>query len=109
MGKYVLIESRDPFDSADCKNFRDLASGLAKGGNEVAFFLTQNGVLPARRGCTAEGSLAELGRSVSVLADEFALRERGIDADALVEGVRPASIDALIALIMEDGRKALWH
>ena len=109
MGKYVLIESRDPFDSADCKNFRDLASGLAKEGNEVAFFLTQNGVLPARRGCAAEGSLAELGRSVSVLADEFALRERGIDAGALVEGVRPASIDALVALIMEDGRKALWH
>jgi len=26
-----------------------------------------------------------------------------------VEGVRPASIDALVALIMEDGRKALWH
>src|SRR3989442_9021653 len=91
MGKYVLIESRDPFDSADCKNFRDLASGLAKEGNEVAFFLTQNGVLPARRGCAEGVEPAALGPAVPFSADEFGLREGGIYAGRLGEGGSPAA------------------
>src|SRR3989442_15211822 len=94
MGKYVLIESRDPFDSADCKNFRDLASGLAKEGNEVAFFLTQNGVLPARRGCAEAGSLGGVGRSVSVLGGGFPRGGRGVDGGPPGGGRRPAGTDA---------------
>ena len=34
MGKYLLIESIDPFDSGDAQNFYDLAAGLAKAGNK---------------------------------------------------------------------------
>ena len=49
MAKYLLIESRDPFDSGDVGEFYELAAGLAQDGNEVTFFLVQNGVLPAAR------------------------------------------------------------
>ena len=49
MAKYLLIESRDPFDSNDVANFHELATGLIREGNEVTLFLVQNGVLPARR------------------------------------------------------------
>ena len=49
MANYLLIESRDPFDSNDVANFYGLASGLAKAGNGVTLFLVQNGVLPARQ------------------------------------------------------------
>ena len=49
MARYLLIESRDPFDSNDTGFCQDLAKQLA-GGNEVTVFLVQNGVLPARAG-----------------------------------------------------------
>ena len=50
MARYLLIESRDPFDSNDTQFWSDLAGQLAAAKNEVTLFLVQNGVLPARQG-----------------------------------------------------------
>jgi hypothetical protein len=44
-----------------------------------------------------------------VLADDFSLRERGIEAGELSAGVRPASIDALVDLLVRPDTKTLWH
>jgi hypothetical protein len=108
MTGYLLIESRDPFDSADVDNFYDLAAGLADAGNPVTLFLVQNGVLPARHGAKS-GLLAALAADgVEVLADEFSLRERGISPNRLVAGVRTAPLDVVVERLA-DGRKALWH
>ena len=69
MSKYLLIESRDPFDSNDTRFCCDLARQLVAANNEVTVFLVQNGVLPARAGARL-GDLATLaGAGVSVLAD----------------------------------------
>ena len=35
MANYLLIESRDPFESADSAHSRDLAAGLARNGDQV--------------------------------------------------------------------------
>ena len=51
--------------------------------------------------------LAEGG--VTVLADDFSLRERGIEPTELRAGVQPASIDALVDLIVRPDTKTLWH
>lgn len=108
MAKYLLIESRDPFDSNDVANYYDLAANLVKEGNEVTLFLVQNGVLPARPGERSDG-LAQTARAgVQVLADEFSLRERGIGAGRLTDGVSAAPLDTVIDQLAE-GRKALWH
>lgn len=108
MGKYLVIESRDPFESRESDRCYELARGLADEGNEVTVFLVQNGVLPARRS-TLSDQLTELSRAgVEVLADDFSLRERGIGRDRLAEGVRPAPIDTVTDLLAE-GRKAFWH
>jgi len=108
MAKYLLIESRDPFTSADVDAHWQLATSLAREGDTVTLFLVQNGVLPARLRARSHG-LAELaGAGVEVLADEFSLRERGIAPTALVAGVRPAPIDVVVDLLAE-GRKAFWH
>ena len=48
MAEYVLIESRDPFESNDVGYYYDLARGLVESGNQVTLFLAQNGVLAAR-------------------------------------------------------------
>lgn len=108
MSKYLLIESRDPFESQDSRAFYDLAASLARDANEVTLFLVQNGVLGARAGEHARW-YAELGRSgVEVLADDFSLRERGIPVARLAPGVSASSLDVVIDQLGE-GRKTLWH
>ena len=108
MTKYLLIESRDPFDSNDVANYYDLATNLVKEGNEVTLFLVQNGVFPARPGARSDGLTQTAQAGVQVLADEFSLRERGIAAGRLADGVSAAPLDTVIDQLAE-GRKALWH
>ena len=106
MASYLLIESRDPFDSNDVANFYELAIGLAKDGNEVTVFLVQNGVLPARQGALVSGLEALATSGVKVLADDFSLAERGIFS--LAGNVTASPIDAVIDG-MAAGAKTIWH
>jgi sulfur relay (sulfurtransferase) complex TusBCD TusD component (DsrE family) len=108
MSKYLLIESRDPFETADVGYAYELAQNLVKAGNTVTLFLVQNGVLPARKSAKSD-ALAALARAgVEVLADEFSLRERGIATERLVGGVKAAPLDVVVDQLAE-GRKAIWH
>jgi len=107
MQKYVLIASRDPYEAGSVGSFYDLATGLAGEGNTVTLFLVQNGVLPARRGRSSDRLAAVAKAGVEVLADDFSLRERGIPAERLAAGIRPASLSTVIDHLAE-GRKALW-
>ncbi len=108
VAKYLLIESRDPFESNDVGFSYGLAADLARDGNEVTVFLVQNGVLPARPGARSDG-LAELAAAgLTVLADDFSLRERAIPADGMVPGVAAAPLETVIDQ-MADGAKTLWH
>src|SRR3546814_823731 len=108
MAKYLLIESRDPFESNEVGYYYDLAADLAQRGNEVTLFLVQNGVLPARRGVHSD-LLAKVAQSgAEILADDFSLRERAIAADALVSGVKASPIEVVVDQLA-GGRKALWH
>ncbi len=110
MASYLLIESRDPFESNDVRHFYELAASLARAENDVTLFLVQNGVLAARTGGEAPGlSLAELGKAgVRVLADDFSLRERGITTARLTDGVKPAGVEAIVDRL-GTGARALWH
>ena len=106
MAQYLLIESRDPFESNDVGYYYDLAKGLLEGGNQVILFLAQNGVLSARPSAksAALGALARSG--VTVLADDFSLQERGITK--LAEGLAAAPIDVVVDNLAA-GAKTLWH
>ena len=108
MAKYLLIESRDPFDSNSVARQYDLAVNLVREGNEVTLFLVQNGVLPARRSESAALLTNAARAGVEVLADDFSLRERGITTDRLAEGVRAAPLDVVIEHLAQR-RKVLWH
>lgn len=106
MSQYLLIESRDPFESKDVGYYYDLAKGLVEGGNQVTLFLAQNGVLSARPSAQSD-ALSALARSgVTVLADDFSLQERGIAK--LAEGVAAAPIDVVVDHLAA-GHKTLWH
>jgi predicted peroxiredoxin len=108
MSKYLLIESRDPFESNDVASICELASGLAKDQHEVTLFLVQNGVLVARKSAKSAALSAAAEAGVRVLADEFSLRERGITQDRLMPGVKAAPLDVVVDQLAE-GRKAMWH
>jgi hypothetical protein len=109
MARYLLIESRDPFEHGDVGYYYDLAHGLSREGHEVTLFLVQNGVLPARKS-PRSARLGEIARAgVNVLADNFSLRERGIPEDALVPGVVPAAIDRVVDFLADSATRAMWH
>jgi hypothetical protein len=44
MGEYLLIESRDPFESNDVGYYYELARGLVEAGNQVTLFGSKCGV-----------------------------------------------------------------
>jgi hypothetical protein len=106
MAEYLLIESRDPFESNEVGYYHELARGLVDEGHRVTMFLVQNAVLAARpsRGSTALSALARAG--VKVLADDFAVKERGITR--LADGVALAPIDVVVDHLAA-GHKTVWH
>lgn len=107
MDKYLLIESRDPFETNEVRRDYDIAITLAKGGNRVTMFLVQNGVSASRRGAQS-GNLSDVVASgVEVVADDFSLKERAITQEQLLAGISPAPIDLVVDQLAE-GRKAIW-
>jgi predicted peroxiredoxin len=107
VAKYLLIESRDPWEYGDTAYFYDLTRDLAAAGNQVTLFLIQNGALVARKGVRPDPLAALAG--VTVLVDEFSLRERGIRREALAANVDVADVDQLVDLLADSGTKAIWH
>jgi sulfur transfer complex TusBCD TusB component (DsrH family) len=108
MSRYVLIQSKSPWESGDVDRFYALARGLGRAGNDVTFFLVQNGVMPARAGARDAALDELLAGEVRVVADDFSLRERAIRREMLKPGILPGPIDEVIDLLAT-GAKALWH
>jgi sulfur relay (sulfurtransferase) DsrF/TusC family protein len=107
MASYLFIESRNPWESNAVRGSYDLARELAGAGHEVALFLVQNGVMPARQGAEDVGLQALVG-AVTLLADDFSLRERAIPPDRLMAGVAPAPIEVVVDALAR-GVRTLWH
>src|SRR5262245_16161806 len=94
MTNYLIIESRDPYESSAVREHLDLAVQLRAKRHDVGIYLVQNGVLPARTGAVCPEINAALAAGVEVLADDFSLSERGIQTT--VKGVRAVSIELVI-------------
>jgi intracellular sulfur oxidation DsrE/DsrF family protein len=107
MQSYLIIASEDPFESRHTERLRALATRLAAHGAAVSVYLVQNAVLGARRTCPHTPLEQLLDQRVSVLADDFSLRERGIEAGALLPQVKVASVNAVISRLA-DGWKTFW-
>lgn len=107
MTEYVLIESRDPFESRDTQFVEQTAIAIKERGHPVTVFLVQNGVLAARKNAGRLRLLTDAG--VVLLADDFSLRERGIKAEELAQGIQESGIDKLVDAIARANTKAIWH
>ena len=109
MANYIFIETRDPFESHDTRFVEETAAALKNRRNNVTVFLTQNGVLACRRKADDPYVSALIKAGVELLADDFSLSERGIRSEELHEGIRPASIEALVDALVQTDTKAIWH
>ena len=110
MARYVMIESRDPFESRDVSYFYNLASDLAAKGEQVTLFLVQNGALASRKNAKGNPLGAVLEGKVEVLVDSFSLKERGIQDAERHPSVKRSDMAALVERILaEQGTKVLWH
>ena len=107
MTEYVLIESRDPFESRDTEFVEQTAIAIKERGHGVTVFLVQNGVFAARKSTAGLQRLTNAG--VILLADDFSLRERGIKAAELAQGVEESGISSLVDTITQPNTKAIWH
>ena len=107
MTAYVLIESRDPFESRDTQFVEQTAIAIKERGHAVTVFLVQNGVFAARKNAGQLRRLREAG--VTLLADDLSLRERGIKAEELAQGIQESGIDRLVDAIAQANTKAIWH
>jgi predicted peroxiredoxin len=105
---FLLIASEDPLDRRQASTSSDLALRLARSGKQVGLFLVQNGVVPARKGARWEALDALVEAGVRVQADAFSLRERGIDAAAVTEGIEPSESLAPVLDALGAQTKVLW-
>jgi sulfur transfer complex TusBCD TusB component (DsrH family) len=109
VSNYVFIESRSPLESPDDSFLADTAASLKRRGNDVTVFLVQNAVLAARK-LARESELPRLLESgITVLADDFSLRERGIQSGECAANLKIVAIDHLVDLLVQENTKAIWH
>jgi len=109
MARYVFIESRDPFESNDAQFVTETAAELKQRGHRVTVFLIQNGALAARRNARNSHLRRMIEAGIELLADDFSLRERGVTAAEMGDGIRESNIEALVELLIQDETKAIWH
>lgn len=108
MTQYLLIESRDPYESGDADFIPTLATELHRKGETVTIFLVQNGVLPARAEATRTQLQQAIAAGVTILADSFSLSERGIAVGDITADIKPALLE-VVADALADGAKTIWH
>ena len=105
---YLIIESEPALYSGRHGTAFDMARGLVALGKNVAVFMVQNGVFAAR--CDARGTAVSdaVASGVTVLADDFSLRERGIGGDQLHAGITPSPLETFVDRLAA-GAKVLWY
>ena len=104
----MIVETRDPIAVRDVEWTAGLLGKMRQAGHSCALMLAENGVLGARASaCPAAFSrLVETG--VEILADRFALGERGIAEAELHAGISGADLDMVIERLAA-GDTILWR
>ena len=105
---FLFIASSDPIGTAHAADASDLALHLAQAGKQVGVFLIQNGVVPARRGARWDGLDTLVRAGVRIQADAFSLRERGVAAEALADGVEASDDLTPILDALGSGARVVW-
>jgi sulfur relay (sulfurtransferase) complex TusBCD TusD component (DsrE family) len=104
---YLIIVSEDPFEMPTARRAGELALQLKRRGHDVALYLVQNGVLASRSRANSDALTPAIASAVEVMADDFSMRERGIESNELRPGVVTAPIDTVVNRLAT-GWSTLW-
>jgi predicted peroxiredoxin len=108
MANYILINSENCLHSTSRYGCIDIAMKLAGEGNKVSVFLTQNAVLNTRAPAFKRQLAKFRSTGIKLIADEFALRERGIKREELDDNIKTSPIDYVVDRLAA-GDKAVWY
>ena len=108
VNEMMIVETRDPFAMRDVEWTAGLLAAMRQTNRRCTLMLAENGVLGARRAACAPSftRLAEAG--VEILADRFALGERGIAEDSLAAGIGVADLEVVIDRLVA-GATVVWR
>ena len=109
MAQYVLVESKSPPNGGQYSF--ELAKQLRELKHNVTIYLVQDAVFAARKRFEAGEKLVAgaKARTLTLLADEISLRQRGLTKERLSDAVRVSNMNELVDLLMEKSDKAIWH
>lgn len=108
MSDYLFVQSQDPFTETATAGQYLLASQLREAGHGVTVMLVQNGVAPARREARSPQFDSLLQSGVTVVADDFSLEQREIDANGLKQDIAIADMHRVIDAMLA-GHKVIWN
>ena len=109
MSRCLFIESQDPFEDQGATAYLGYALELSKQKHAVTVFFVENGANAVRKGANLPLRDALRDAGVEMKVDELALRERGIVASRVVDGVASAELDEMLDLLVDPETKAIWH
>lgn len=107
MTKLLVVLSKDPYTT----EIPDLALSIgldaqAKG-NDVSFYLIEDGVTAARNGGFAEKIVDAQSQGLQFFADDKSVFHRGLK-NKLVDGVQVKEIGTLLDYIVDEYDKVTW-
>lgn len=108
MKQLMVVETRDPFEASEVESIADLLTGLQHEGIECSILLAENGVLGARASAPVDFLPKLAKQGVTLMADRFALAERGIPEDELTDGVKPSELGVILDHLTA-GAAVMWR
>ena len=108
MKSMMIVETRDPLECRDVEWSAALLSGLRKADVACTLMLAENGVLAARAAARSALLSGLVDGGVEVLADRFALAERGIADSDLAAGVAGVDLGVVIDRLAAGGA-VIWR
>jgi hypothetical protein len=108
MKNMVIVETRDPIEVRDVEWSAELLAQVRGAGAASTLMLAANGVLGARASAPAPFLTRLIGQGVDVLADRFALAERGITEADLAPGIAGADLGVVVDWLAA-GDHVLWR
>jgi hypothetical protein len=104
----MIVETRDPLAARDVEWTTGLLATMRQAGQICTLMLAENGVLGARNSAYPVAISHLIDAGVEILADRFALCERGIADSELAAGISAADLDVVIERLVA-GDRVLWR
>lgn len=106
MKELLIVETRDAAEHRGPERDAELATGMRRAAVPTTIFLTENGVFAARHGHKMLDDAMAAG--VAVVADSFALSERGIEPEELRDGIDVSDV-GLVVDRLAAGSCVVWR